>query len=46
MLANWAAALSSGNIIICGAPGQVHPAQTGKYNADFGPFGNIAFEIR
>ena len=38
--------LSSGDIIICGALGQVHPAQTGKYQADFGPLGSIAFEIR
>ena len=38
--------LRSGDLIICGSLGQVHPAAPGKYAADFGPLGGIAFEMK
>jgi 2-keto-4-pentenoate hydratase/acetyl esterase/lipase len=37
--------LRSGDLIICGSLGQVHPAAPGQYEADFGPLGAIAFEM-
>jgi 2-keto-4-pentenoate hydratase len=38
--------LKSGDLIICGALGPVHPASAGVYRADFGVLGRIDFELR
>ena len=38
--------IRSGNIIICGALGEVHPATPGSYSADYGALGGIDFELR
>ena len=38
--------IRSGNIIICGALGEVHPAAPGRDSADYGPLGGIDFELR
>jgi 2-keto-4-pentenoate hydratase len=38
--------LRSGDLIICGALGPVHPVTPGKFQAEFGPLGAIAFELK
>lgn len=38
--------LRSGDLIICGSLGEVHPAAPGEYEADFGTLGTIEFEMR
>ena len=38
--------IRSGKIIICGALGQVYPAASDSYSADYGPLGGVDFELR
>ncbi len=38
--------IEPGQIIITGALGKLIPGKVGKYGADFGPLGEISFEIR
>jgi 2-keto-4-pentenoate hydratase len=38
--------LRGGDIVIAGALGQVHPAQVGKYAADYGSLGKVEFTIK
>ena len=38
--------LREGQIIIAGALGQVHPAEAGKYSADYGSLGKLEFTIK
>lgn len=38
--------IRSGNIIICGALGEVRPAARGRYSVHYGPLGTVDFELR
>ena len=38
--------IEPGHILLTGALGKMVPGKTGKYIADYGPLGKIAFEIK
>ena len=37
--------LRAGHLLLTGSLGSPHPAQPGRYVGDYGPFGQIAFDV-